>query len=180
MTGAELARRLDVNIRTVRRYIATLQDIGVPIFAERGRYGAYVLGVGFRLPPMMFTNDEALALELGLLAADQLSGGQKAAIESARAKLDQVLPSDVRRRARALNATLHLTLNTDPTAPAPEILLLLSQATQRCSSIHIQYCSREGEPTTREIDPLRRCLSPGPMVRCWMVPTPSSDADISH
>ena len=69
MSGAELARRLDVDPRTVRRYIAMLEEMGIPITAERGRYGAYLLVAGFKLPPMMFTDDEALALSLGLLAA---------------------------------------------------------------------------------------------------------------
>jgi predicted DNA-binding transcriptional regulator YafY len=56
MTGADLAQRLEVNIRTLRRYIVMLQDMGIPIEAERGRSGAYRLGAGFKLPPMMFTN----------------------------------------------------------------------------------------------------------------------------
>src|SRR5260221_11761229 len=72
LTGAELARRLEVNIRTLRRYIIMLQDLGIPILAERGRNGAYELGAGFKLPPMMFTNEEALALSVGLLAARHL------------------------------------------------------------------------------------------------------------
>ncbi len=75
MTGAELAQRLEVDIRTLRRYITMLQDLGIPIVAERGRYGAYELGAGFKLPPMMFTNDEALALSIGLLAARHLGLG---------------------------------------------------------------------------------------------------------
>src|SRR3712207_4792248 len=72
MTGPELAERLEVNVRTARRYITMLQDLGIPIEAERGRYGAYRLRPGFKLPPMMFTEDEALALTLGLLAARQI------------------------------------------------------------------------------------------------------------
>src|SRR4051794_12802520 len=67
--GAELARRLEVHPRTVRRYIAMLEQMGIPITAERGRHGAYLLMAGFKLPPMMFTDDEALALSVGLLAA---------------------------------------------------------------------------------------------------------------
>src|SRR5918997_6080580 len=69
ITGPELAERLEVNIRTARRYITMLQDLGMPIEAERGRYGAYRLRPGFKLPPLMFTEDEALALTLSLLAA---------------------------------------------------------------------------------------------------------------
>ena len=65
MTGAQLASRLAVDGRTVRRYVALLQDIGIPLTAERGRDGAYMLVAGFKLPPMMFTDDEALALSVG-------------------------------------------------------------------------------------------------------------------
>src|SRR2546423_3039752 len=72
LSGPELAERLEVNTRTVRRYITMLQDLGIPVEAERGRYGAYRLRPGFKLPPLMFTEDEALALTLGLLAARQL------------------------------------------------------------------------------------------------------------
>ena len=57
MSGSELARRLEVDPRTVRRYIVRLEDLGVPITAERGRDGAYMLVAGFKLPPMMFTDD---------------------------------------------------------------------------------------------------------------------------
>ena len=70
--GPELARRLEVGERTVRRYVAMLQEMGVPVEAERGRYGAYTLRPGFKLPPMMFTDEEAIALALGLLSARRL------------------------------------------------------------------------------------------------------------
>jgi predicted DNA-binding transcriptional regulator YafY len=68
MSGAEIARRLEINRRTVRRYIAMLQAMGIPVEAERGPYGAYQLQRGYKLPPLMFTNEEAVALTLGLLA----------------------------------------------------------------------------------------------------------------
>lgn len=64
MTGAELARRLEVEVRTIRNYIETLRDLGIPVEAERGRYGAYRLRPGYKLPPLIFTEDEALALML--------------------------------------------------------------------------------------------------------------------
>ncbi len=58
MTGAELARRLEVDPRTARRYVEMLQDLGIPVEAERGAHGGYRLRPGFRLPPLMFTEDE--------------------------------------------------------------------------------------------------------------------------
>src|SRR5215475_11976969 len=71
MTGGELARRLEVDIRTVRNYVQTLVDLGIPVEAERGRYGAYRLRAGYKLPPLIFTEDESLALTLSLLLARQ-------------------------------------------------------------------------------------------------------------
>ena len=68
MSGAELARRLEVDVRTVRNYIQTLADLGIPVEAERGRYGAYRLRAGYKLPPLIFTEDEALALTLNRIA----------------------------------------------------------------------------------------------------------------
>ncbi len=67
LSGAELASRLEVDRRTVRRYVTMLQDLGIPVEGERGRHGGYRLRPGFKLPPLMFTEDEALALTLGLL-----------------------------------------------------------------------------------------------------------------
>src|SRR6266700_4528281 len=74
LSGPDIAERLEVNPRTVRRYITMLQDLGIPVEAERGRYGTYRLRPGFKLPPLMFTEEEALALTLGLLAARRLDG----------------------------------------------------------------------------------------------------------
>src|SRR5690242_17344375 len=72
VVGAQLARELGIDVRTMRRYIATLEELGIPITSERGRYGGYALVPGFKLPPLMFNDDEALALALGLLAAREL------------------------------------------------------------------------------------------------------------
>ena len=72
VSGAELARRLEVSPRTVQRYVARLQDLGIPVEGRRGVGGAYRLRPGFRLPPLMFTGEEALSLSLGLLALHHL------------------------------------------------------------------------------------------------------------
>jgi predicted DNA-binding transcriptional regulator YafY len=67
ITGTELAQRLEIDPRTVRRYIAMLQEWGIPILGRRGRYGSYRLLPGFKLPPLMLTEEEAVAITLGLL-----------------------------------------------------------------------------------------------------------------
>src|SRR5229473_722364 len=69
ISGAELAERVKVDRRTLRRYIAMLEEMGIPITTEQGRYGGYRLVPGYKLPPMMFTDEEAQALSLGLIAA---------------------------------------------------------------------------------------------------------------
>src|SRR5687768_15128283 len=83
-TGAELARRLEVDRRTVRRYVDTLRELGIPVEGGRGRYGAYSLRRGYKMPPMVFTDEEALGLSLGLVAARGLGlSGVTQAVEGA-------------------------------------------------------------------------------------------------
>jgi predicted DNA-binding transcriptional regulator YafY len=155
MSGPELAERLEVNVRTLRRYIIMLQDLGIPIEAERGRNGAYILSAGFKLPPMMFTNEEALALTVGLLSARRLNlADTDRAVESALAKLERVMPLDLRGRVRALTETI--TLDPSPTssaAPTEVVLSTMSSAAQLRRRVHIRYHPHKGEDTEREVDP---------------------------
>ncbi len=154
MTGAELAQRLEVNTRTLRRYITMLQDLGAPIFAERGRNGAYELDSGFKLPPMMFTSDEALALALGLLAARHLGLAETVpAVESARAKLEQVMPLELKSRLRALTETITLDLKAIPLASPSEVMLTMSSAAQLQRRVHLRYHSGQNNETERDFDP---------------------------
>ncbi|HXA61742.1 MAG TPA: HTH domain-containing protein, partial [Streptosporangiaceae bacterium] len=107
--GAALAERLGVDVRTVRRYADRLAELGVPVVAERGRYGGYRLMPGYKLPPLMLTDDEATAVVLGLLAGRRL-GLPADATESALAKVQRVLPVALRERVQALQETLGFTL----------------------------------------------------------------------
>jgi predicted DNA-binding transcriptional regulator YafY len=153
MTGAELASRLAVDGRTVRRYVALLQDIGIPLTAARGRDGAYMLVAGFKLPPMMFTDDEALALAVGLVAARGLGlASAVAAASSAAAKLERVMPDALKRRARAVDETVTLELSR-PTAPADNAALAaLTAAAQAHDRVRLRYRPRTGETTERGFD----------------------------
>jgi predicted DNA-binding transcriptional regulator YafY len=155
MSGSELAQRLEVNIRTLRRYIIMLQDLGIPIEAERGRSGAYVLSAGFKLPPMMFTNEEALALTVGLISARRLNlADTDRSIESAFAKLERVMPLNLKSRVRALTETITLDLSTASSAPPSEMILTaMSSAAQLQQRVHIQYHPDKGEDTERDFDP---------------------------
>jgi predicted DNA-binding transcriptional regulator YafY len=155
MSGPELAQRLEVNIRTLRRYIIILQDLGIPIEAERGRNGAYVLSAGFKLPPMMFTNEEALALTVGLISARHLNlADTDRAVESAIAKLERVMPLDLKSRVRALTETITLDpVRTSSAPPGEAVLSTMSSAAQLRQRVHIQYHPNQGEDTQRDFDP---------------------------
>jgi predicted DNA-binding transcriptional regulator YafY len=154
MSGAELAERLEVDPRTVRRYITMLQELGVPVESEPGRYGGYRLRPGYKLPPMMFTEEEALALSLGLLVARRLGLSEAApAVEGALAKLDRVLPDQLRGRIQAVQGALAFTPLRGTNRPSdPSHLLALTSAAQQTRRVHLRY--RAGpELTERDIDP---------------------------
>jgi predicted DNA-binding transcriptional regulator YafY len=107
LSGAELAERLEVDRRTVRRYVRTLQELGLPVESTAGRYGGYRLRRGYKLPPLMFNEEEALALALGLLVSRRMGLAEAApAVEGALAKLDRVLPDRLRGRIQAVQGAL--------------------------------------------------------------------------
>lgn len=155
MSGSELAQRLEVNVRTLRRYIIMLQDLGIPIEAERGRNGAYILSAGFKLPPMMFTNEEALAVTIGLLSARRLNlADTDRAVESALAKLERVMPLELKGRVRALTETITLNRNATHSSPPSEtVLSTMSSAAQLQQRVHMHYHSNQGEDSERDFDP---------------------------
>ncbi len=154
LSGPELAARLEVDTRTVRRYITMLQDLGIPVEAERGRYGSYRLRPGFKLPPLMFTDDEALALILGLLAARKLSlAVGVTAVEGAIAKIERVLPEALRERLQALQETLTLDLTPSEAVPDNEIVVVLGAAARQRRRVRLLYRAWNGEETERYFDP---------------------------
>lgn len=153
MSGAELAQRLGVDGRTLRRYIAMLEELGIPIAADRGRHGAYMLVAGYKLPPMMFSPDEALALAIGLVAARGFGMSDAAtAVESAQAKLERVMPLQMRRRVRALGETVALDLVRASTSANNETLLALSAAAQARQRVHMTYVSTKNDASERDFD----------------------------
>jgi predicted DNA-binding transcriptional regulator YafY len=154
MTGRELARRLEVKERTVRRYVAMLKEMGVPVEAERGRYGFYALRPGFKLPPMMFTDEEALALALGLLSARGLGlSGIAPAAEGALAKLERVMPEGMRGRVQTFEEIVLPAAIVPPRLPAGETVVILSEAVKGRRRIRMRYRSEPSRETEREFDP---------------------------
>src|SRR5581483_3851463 len=153
LNGAELARRLEVDPRTLRRYIVALEELGIPIATERGRNGAYMLVAGYKVPPLMFSEDEALAVSLGLIAARGLGLSEAAtAVESAQAKLERVLPKALQQRVRALGETVALDLMRAGSTANNAALLTLSAAAQARERVHLRYRSAQGEESTRDFD----------------------------
>ena len=153
ISGAELARRVEVDPRTLRRYIATLEDMGIPITTEQGRYGGYRLVPGYKLPPMMFTDEEAQALSLGLIAARGLGLADAApAIESVQAKLDRVLPSAPKKTLTALRESVALQTGDPRTNADSRLLRILSESAQQRRTALLRYRAADGAATSREFD----------------------------
>jgi predicted DNA-binding transcriptional regulator YafY len=158
--GGELARRLEVDERTVRRYVTMLRDLGIPVEAELGRYGAYRLRPGFKLPPLMFSDEEALAVVLGLLAARRMGlTVDVTATEGALAKIERVLPETLRSQVQAVSGVLTLDLRQAVQSPASDVVMAISVGAQESRRVWIRYRSSTGwrgapdEETEREIDP---------------------------
>jgi predicted DNA-binding transcriptional regulator YafY len=164
LTGPDLAARLGVDERTVRRYAGTLADLGIPVTTRRGRYGGYTLLPGFKLPPLMLTDDEAVAVLLGLLAAERLGLSTEApAADAAAAKISRVLPRALADRLAALRESLGFTLREPPPAapgsaaerrpPDTDTLLLLGTASRARERLAVTYRSWRGGVTSRDVDP---------------------------
>ena len=154
ITGPELAERLEMDVRTVRRYITHLQDVGIPVEANIGRYGGYRLRPGFKLPPLIFTEEEATAIMLGLLASTWLEIGQSAvAIEGALAKVSRVLPLRARERLEAVTSHLVLFPHNQQARPDASLLIELSGAIHASQRIEIDYRSLHDEVTHRKVEP---------------------------
>jgi predicted DNA-binding transcriptional regulator YafY len=154
MTGAELARRLEVHIRTIRDYIVTLQDLGIPVEAERGRYGAYRLRPGYKLPPLIFTEDEAQALTLSLLMARKTDlASDDPAFEGVLAKVERVLPAATRACIQAVEQTVLFERASSNSAPSAATVTVLSSAVQSRRRVLLRYRSASSDVTERAFDP---------------------------
>lgn len=160
----ELAARLNVDERTVRRYVTHLQELGVPVDAVRGRYGGYRLAPGYRMPPLMLTDEEALAILLALTAAQRTgllpttATASEGADDGGRAiaKLRRVLPEATGRRLDALLETLEWTAPAKPPPAAAadaSALLLFATAARDRRPVAISYRDRRGHASERTVLP---------------------------
>jgi predicted DNA-binding transcriptional regulator YafY len=155
-TAAELAGRLGVDERTVRRYVDHLADLDVPVESVRGRYGGYRLAPGYRLPPLMLTDDEALAVLLGLVAGRRagLMTATGTASETAAAKIRRVLPGPLARRLEAVLESLAFTAPPgEPAAPETAVLLSIADAVRHHRPVSIRYTAADGRRSERTLHP---------------------------
>jgi predicted DNA-binding transcriptional regulator YafY len=153
---AELSERLGVDPRTVRRYVGHLIDLDIPVESVRGRYGGYRLAAGYRLPPLMLSDDEALAVLLGLVAGRRAGSapGAGTASETAAAKIRRVLPSRIADRLDAVLESLAFTAEPgDVPAPQAGVLLTVADAVRHHRPISIKYTSGDGRSKVRTLHP---------------------------
>lgn len=155
MRGEDIAARLEVDARTVRRYVMILRDRGIPVEMKRGRYGGYSLPAGYR-QPLALTQEEALALTYGLLGGGQqaLGLGDRDATRTLK-KVTRVLPSATRELIGAFTGTVTFATPQRPAdvGATPESLRGIVQAIQRRHRVHIRHRSQGGEVTERVVDP---------------------------
>lgn len=154
LSGEELASRLEVEPRTVRRYILMLQEMGMPVEGMRGPGGGYRLRPGFKLPPLLFTEEEATSIVLGLLGSPWLEVDlPSTAVGGALAKVYRVLPLKGRERLQAISSHLFLAPPRRETRPNASLLVGLSEAVQERQRIAIDYTSYKNEISQRQVEP---------------------------
>jgi predicted DNA-binding transcriptional regulator YafY len=152
VTGPELAAELEVDIRSIRRYISSLRDLGIPIDGEPGRAGTYRLRPGYRLPPVMFTNTEMIAVMLGLVAVRHLGIAEACGAEDAIQKIERVLPDSLRTQAKAIQRALTFNVNSTRTRVQDEVLANASLAAYQQRQFWMDYQAQHGQPTQRTVD----------------------------
>jgi predicted DNA-binding transcriptional regulator YafY len=158
--GSELAARLEVSPRTLRRDVDRLRELGYPVDAQRGVEGGYQLAAGAALPPLVLDDEEAVALTIGLMSAAQSSvAGMAEASVQVLAKVVQVMPKRLRRRVDAVQAMTEqltsLTPNAGQAAVDATTLTVVAQACRDTERLEFGYTSGDGRPSERRTEPHR-------------------------
>jgi predicted DNA-binding transcriptional regulator YafY len=154
--AGELAGELGISIRTLHRYFIMLDEMGIPIFSQRGPYGGFSLVRGYKLPPLVFTPEEAVALTLGTgLVGDMWGELYREAACGALAKLENVLPEEQRREAAWARRTLVSTgLHRADLETVSPNLEKLRRAARDHRRVRMSYQSRSrSDPNARDLDP---------------------------
>jgi predicted DNA-binding transcriptional regulator YafY len=156
-SGVELADRLGVSLRTLRRDVDRLRELGYPVDAQRGVEGGYQLAAGAALPPLVLDDDEAVAIVVGLLgvAHSSVAGAAESSVQ-ALTKLTQVMPKRLRRRVDAVRAATEQ--SAWPTGPAPvdpETLTTLAEGCRDSERVEFGYAAADGARSDRRVEPHR-------------------------
>lgn len=160
VSGDEIAHRLEAEPRTVRRDLARLVDLGLPVESRRGRHGGYRLRPGYRMPPLMLTDDEAAAVVVALVSAERLGlATTTPAVTGALSKIRRVLPGRLREQVEALEAALGFTRAPGKGPVAAEgdldapVLLRLGEAVRRHLQVRLRYATPGRAERDRDVDP---------------------------
>ncbi|KUH95717.1 YafY family protein [Mycobacterium sp. IS-3022] len=154
-TGEDLAERLGVTTRSVRRDVERLRDLGYPVHASKGHGGGYQLGAGAALPPLLLDPDEAVAVAvcLRLAAGGTVAGVGESALR-ALSKLDQVMPARLRSQVAAVHdSTVTLTSPTSDAPVEPDVLMTLARACRDREHVRAGYVDIRGNATQRRLEP---------------------------
>ncbi len=165
-SGAQLAERLGVTLRTVRRDVDRLRDLGYPVTAQPGVAGGYRLAAGTAMPPLLLDDDEAVAVAVGLRTAGTVTGIEETSVR-ALAKLEQVLPARLRRRVNAVGEATVSLVHRGPTVD-PALLTLLATACRDAEALRLSYTRAGGSESRRVVEPVRlACTGRRWYLLCW-------------
>lgn len=154
-SGPELAERLEVSARTVRKDIDRLRQLGYPVDATRGVTGGYRLGVGATMPPLLLDDEEAVAIAVSMRQATRsgVTGIEEASLR-ALTKLEQVLPPRLRQRVQALRTVASTVPSTDKRDPVdPQTLTTLAGASRNHEAVRMRYTRHDGTGSSRIVEP---------------------------
>ena len=157
ITGPALANELGVTTRTIRRYVVTLQDMGIPVEPAAGRTGGYWLRPGFRMPPLMFSAEEAIGLAVALLnTRTSNSATLPTPVANALGKIERVLPRELADQIATIRDGFRMAENPWPESdafPDPMVLATLIQGAMTHQRCWIRYGRADGDQTAREVEP---------------------------
>lgn len=168
ITAGRLAGKLGVSERAARRYAGILREAGIPIEAVRGPYGGYRVGRGLRLPPLMFSADEALALVMAVLDGHHDVSDSTDLVGRAMGKIVRALPEPVAAQAEAVRKTTAPVPDRAAARPDPATTAALVQACSKRRRVRLRYCSEAGSEWESEVDPWAVVVRHGRWyLLCW-------------
>jgi predicted DNA-binding transcriptional regulator YafY len=165
-SGGLLAERLGVTLRTVRRDVDRLRELGYPVVSRPGAAGGYRLAAGTAMPPLLLDDDEAVAVAVGLRTAGSVTGIEETSVRAS-AKLEQVLPARLRGRVAAVGAATVSLAGGGPTVD-PALLTVLATACRDREALRFDYVRSGGVGSRRVVEPVRlACTGRRWYLLCW-------------